>query len=196
VRHRKVRRRLGRTTAHRKATLKNMARALLLNQKIKTTKIKAKEVRTLAERLISIGKENNLPQQRLAFSLVPDKNLVKTLFKDIAPRFKNRKSGYTRIIPLGFRQGDGANMVILELTEKKIEEKPIKPKAKKEAIKEKPAKEKAKKPEEKGQEHRIAPKPKTAVAEEIAKEKAKGEKKKNQKSFMKGLRRFFRSKSP
>lgn len=196
MRHRKKKIRLGRTTPHRKAALKNMTRALLLCQSIKTTRVKAKETRILADNVISIAKKNTPYHQRLAFSIIPDKKLIKELFKEIAPRFKNRNGGYTRVIPLSFRRGDGADMVILELTEKKVVEKP-KIKAKKEPAKGKkilPKKEQAAKPEEKAPERMVAPKPKAVMTEEIAREKAKTEEKK-QKGFLKGIKKMFRRKS-
>jgi len=200
MRHRKNKNRLGRNTAHRKATLRNMVRGLIKSQKIKTTRVKAKEAKILMDKLITIAKKNTPAHQRLAFSMLPDKETVKTLFREVAPRFEKRAGGYTRVIPLTFRRGDGANMVILELTEKKIvEEVPVKPAKErtKQKAKEVPAKKKAQsKQEEKPVEQKVAPKPKAAVAEEIAKEKGKAEKKKIEKGFMKGLRRFFKSKTP
>ena len=170
-----------------------------MRQKIKTTRSKAKETKVLLDRLITIAKRQSPFYQRMAFSLLPDKKVIKELFKEIAPRFKNRTGGYTRIIPLDFRKGDGADMVILELTEQKIISKPEKGKSAKEKSKEKklsPKKEVPPKPEEKAPEQKVAPKPKAEVAEEIAREKAKTEGKKVQKNFLKGLRRFFRGKAP
>ena len=199
MRHRVNKRKLGRQSAHRKATVTNLATAVLISQKIKTTKVKAKEARMLVDKLITIAKTDTLPNRRLIFSMLRNKKVTGNIFSEIAPRFKKRAGGYTRIIPLGFRRGDGADMVILELTEQKVVSKP-KPKSKKEALrKDKPTapkKEAAQPPvkEETG-ERKVAPKPKTQVAEEISKEKAKSEKKKIDKGFTKGLRRFFRRKS-
>ena len=195
MRHRKKKKRLGRTTSHRKATLRNLARSLFLNQKIKTTRVKAKEARVLVDNLISIAKKNTPFHQRLAFSILGDKKLIKELFKEIAPRFKNRAGGYTRVIPLNFRRGDGADMVILELTEQKIIQEP-RVKLRKRLAKEKGLPPPKPKEEEKPPEHKIAPEPKAKVAEEIAREKAKTEKRKIEKGFLKGLRRFFRAKAP
>lgn len=211
MRHRKGTRRLGRQSSHRKATMKSMARAIFLSQSIKTTKVKAKEARVLVDNLITLAKKNTPHHQRVAFSIIPDKKIIKELFKEIGPRFQNRTGGYTRIIPLNFRKGDGASMVILELTEKKIIEKtkvkkaldkdnkaaqkkaPIQKQEPQKAKKETTAKAKA---DEKPEAHQIAPKPKAVVTEKIAKEKGKAEKTKIQKGFMKGLRGFFRSKNP
>lgn len=203
MRHRVKNKRLGRMGSHRKRTLQNLARAVFFNQSIKTTKLKAKEARVLVANLITIAKKNTPHHQRLAFSIVPDKTLVKELFKEIAPRFQKRNGGYTRIIPLNFRRGDGADMVIFELTEKKVVKE--KPKVKKEPAKAKkllgkkePAAKKTAGPkkEERQQESKVAPKPKVQVAQEIAKEKAKGEEKKIQKGFLKGVRRFFQRRTP
>ena len=161
--------------------------------------------------IITLAKKNTPHHQRVAFSIIPDKKIIKELFKEIGPRFQNRTGGYTRIIPLNFRKGDGASMVILELTEKKIIEKtkvkkaldkdnkaaqkkaPIQKQEPQKAKKETTAKAKA---DEKPEAHQIAPKPKAVVTEKIAKEKGKAEKTKIQKGFMKGLRGFFRSKNP
>ena len=123
MRHRKQRTRLGRQSEHRTATLNNMARSVLVHEKIRTTHIKAKEARKLVDSLITIGKVDSLASRRQAFSILNDKTLVAKLFKEIAPLFKAKKGGYTRIIPFNFRKGDGASMVFLELTERKPEEK-------------------------------------------------------------------------
>ena len=177
-----------------------MVRGLIISQKIKTTRVKAKEAKILMDKLITIAKKGTPSHQRLAFSMLPDKETIKTLFREVAPRFEKRNGGYTRVIPLTFRRGDGANMVILELTEKKIvEEVPVKPAKErtKQKAKEVPAKKKAQpKQEEKPATQKVAPKPKTAVAEDVAKEKGKTEKKKIEEGFMKGLRRFFKGKTP
>lgn len=111
--------RLNRQPAHRKATLKHMAKAILIKQRILTTKAKAKEGRKLIEKIITLGKKNTLAAKRRVFAMLCDHSLVSQLFDKIAPRFKNRVGGYTRIIPLATpRRGDNASMVFLELTEK------------------------------------------------------------------------------
>lgn len=123
MRHRKKRSKLSMMTAHRKATLRNMARSLLKFQRIETIRARAKEVRRLVEHLITLGKTDTVTSRRHAYSILSDRDLVFKLFKEVSPLFKSRTSGYTRIIPMGFRRGDGADMCILELTEKKIIEK-------------------------------------------------------------------------
>jgi large subunit ribosomal protein L17 len=133
VRHHKGNVKLGMMTSHRKAFMRNMARNILKYEKIETTRARAKESRRLVERLITISKTDSVFSRRRAYDILQDRNLVMRLFKEIAPLFKSRTSGYTRIIPLGFRRGDGADMVILELTERKIVDKL--PKKKKEKAK-------------------------------------------------------------
>jgi large subunit ribosomal protein L17 len=189
---------------HRAATLKNMARAVLLHQRIKTTATKAKEARRVVEKLITISKDNSVSSRRKAFAILGDRTLVGKLFKEIAPLFTERKSGYTRIIPFNFRKGDGASMVFLELTEKKPEPKraPLKKKKKAEAAaKPKEIKRPKKAPskaESKGTPKaapEVAPKVKEEkTVEEVKKEKAKVETKKfeKQKGFLKKFRGFFR----
>lgn len=127
MRHRKNKLRLNRNRSWRRATLISLSRNLVIHQRIHTTKIKAKAAIPLAERLITLGKKNDLTSRREAFSILQDHKLVQSLFSEIAPRFSNRNGGYCRIIPFAYRRGDGASLVILELTEKsKAETKPIK----------------------------------------------------------------------
>jgi large subunit ribosomal protein L17 len=127
MRHSKSRLQLNRFTSWHKATLISLARAVLLHQKIKTTSIRAKAAKPLVEKLITLGKKNTLAAKRQAFAILGDHKLVSVLFKDIATRFTNRVGGYTRILSLGPRRGDNAQMVILALTEIK-ERAPKKPK--------------------------------------------------------------------
>ena len=96
--------------------LKGLVRALLLNEKIETTETRAKEVRSIAEKIITTAKTNDLHSRRLARKSLNDEDLVKRLFDVIAPKFANRAGGYTRITKIGFRRGDAAPMVKLELT--------------------------------------------------------------------------------
>jgi len=117
MRHRKRRRPLGRKGSERKAMLENMATSLLIHQRIETTVPKAKEARRLAEKLITLGKNPTIHSRRRAYDILQDRDLVKLLFADIAPLFKDRSGGYTRIIHSRNRMGDGAEMAILELTE-------------------------------------------------------------------------------
>jgi large subunit ribosomal protein L17 len=153
MRHRKDRLKLNRFTSWRKATLVSLTRSLLLHQSIKTTQTKAQAVRPMIEKIISLAKVNTLLARRKVYRILGDHKLVSYVFNDIAPRFNQRISGYTRILNLGNRRGDNARMVILELTE--IKEKKLK-KVKKEVkpeevkptpISEKPVAEKKPKPE-------------------------------------------------
>ena len=124
MRHKKQRNLLNRFTSWRKSTLYSLARSLLIHQRIRTTLHRAKAVRPLAEKLISLAKLNTLAAKRQAAKILNDHQLVSMLFSDIGPRFAKRQSGYTRIINLGVRRGDDAKLVIFELTE--IKEKKIK----------------------------------------------------------------------
>lgn len=194
MRHHKGNAKLGMMTSHRKAFMRNMARNLLTHGRIKTTKARAKESRKLVERLITLGKTGSLFSRRRAYDILSDRDLVMKLFKDVAPLFSARNSGYTRIIPLGFRRGDGADMVILELTERKIVEKL--PKKKKEKAKaEEPNAEKAAEVKgDKAVEAKHIPKFRPTFAEEKRTQTAKSEDKKaaSHPSFMKNLRGLFR----
>lgn len=109
---------LSRNTTLRKATVRDIAKATLIKQRICTTHAKAKEARKLVDRLITLGKNGALADKRRAFAILCDHKLVSTLFSKTSPRFKNRVGGYTRIIPLGNRRGDNARLAFLELTEK------------------------------------------------------------------------------
>jgi large subunit ribosomal protein L17 len=102
----------------RKATLRDMAKATLVQERICTTRAKAKEARKLIDRLITLGKKDTLAARRRAFAILCDHVLVSRLFKETSPRFKERPGGYTRIIPFNQRAGDNAQLVFLELTEK------------------------------------------------------------------------------
>jgi len=128
MRHFKAGNRLSRNSGWREATVRDIARATLIHQRVQTTKARAKEARKLIDRMITLGKKDTLPAKRKAFSILCDHHLVSSLFTKIAPRFKDRKGGYTRIIPLALnRRGDNASVVLLELTERYLEEKkPVK----------------------------------------------------------------------
>lgn len=212
MRHRKRRSKLSMKTAHRNAMLRNTVKNLFKYQKIDIILARAKEVRRLAEKLITLSKSDTVFARRRAYSVLGDRDLVGKLFNEIAPLFKSRTSGFTRIIPLGFRRGDGASLCILELTEKKIVEKL--PKKKKEKAKaeegkaETPKSAKAEEPKEAkkskeehkkevhGEETKIKaiPKSKPTLAEEKRSEKARSEDNKasQQRGFMKNLRGLFR----
>ena len=115
MRHRKSGRQLSRNSAHRWALVRNMITALLREEKIRTTDPKAKELRRWADRVITLGKRGSLHARRQALGIVQDKAVVRKLFDTIAPRFKDRPGGYTRIIKLGIRRGDAAQMSLIEL---------------------------------------------------------------------------------
>jgi len=132
MRHRKAGRRLGRNSSHRKAMLRNMVTSLFQHEKITTTDARAKELRKLAEKMITLGKRGTLHARRQVLQVIQDKKVVAKLFEQIAPRYQERPGGYTRIIKLGHRSGDNASMSIIELVE---EELTIKPKKKKAASK-------------------------------------------------------------
>ena len=108
-------RKLGRDTAHRTAMLRAMVTFLLENGKIETTLYRAKEVRSLTEKMITLAKENNLHDKRLAMSFITKEDVVKKLFDEIAPKYAQTNGGYTRIMKLGPRRGDAAEMAIIEL---------------------------------------------------------------------------------
>lgn len=115
MRHRKKGRQLSRTRSHRKATLRNMATSLFLHERIETTSAKAKELRPYAERLITLARRGDLHSRRLAAMKIQDRQVLGKLFDDIAPRYAERPGGYTRILKLGNRKGDAAEMSLIEL---------------------------------------------------------------------------------
>lgn len=117
MRHNQKRHQLNRFTSWRKATVISLARNVLIQQSIRTTKAKAKAARGLVERLITLAKKNTLDAKRQAFDILQDHRLVSVLFSDIGMRFKNKTGGYTRILLLNNRRGDNAPMAILELTQ-------------------------------------------------------------------------------
>jgi len=112
---------LSRTTAHRRAMLRNMVTSLFRYERITTTKAKALEVRRFAEKLITRGKVDSVHNRRQAARFIQDEIVLAKLFKDIGPRMQDRNGGYTRIMKLGFRQGDAADMAILELVDYKLD---------------------------------------------------------------------------
>jgi large subunit ribosomal protein L17 len=118
MRHKIGQRKLHRTTSHRLAMLNNMVTSLLEHQAIRTTVPKAKEARKMAERIITLGKRGGLANVRLAARVVKDKNVLQKVFSEYKDRYANRKGGYTRIIKLGFRKGDAAEMALLELVDR------------------------------------------------------------------------------
>ncbi len=132
MRHRKHRRKLQRNHNERSALINGLVKNLLIHQRIRTTHVKAKAAQGLADQMITLGKTDTVHSRREAFKILGDRTLVGKLFNELAPLFKNRKGGYTRVLHLDFRKGDGAPMAILELVDKKLA--PVKPaKAKKDA---------------------------------------------------------------
>ncbi len=115
-------RKLGRTTAHRTAMLRGMVTFLFQNGKIETTVTRAKEVSSMAEKMITLAKTNSLHNKRMVMSFVTDETAVKKLFDEIAPEYADRNGGYTRITKIGPRRGDAAEMAIIELIKKESEE--------------------------------------------------------------------------
>jgi large subunit ribosomal protein L17 len=187
MRHKKDFKGLGLSRSKRKALLRNLTKSLFIYERINTTLVRAKQTSRFAERLISLAKKDTLSSRRLIYSYINDRDLVTRIFNEIAPRFKQRQGGYTRIIRAGMRKGDNAQMVILELSELKPKE-PARPKKEKEKAREESglgaqpiekatesAEEKPKKPEEKPQE-KMRP----------------VQKKKPPKKFLGSLRRFFK----
>jgi len=137
VRHLKQGRKLSRTSAHRKALLRNLAISLIRHERIRTTDAKAKELRRFADRLVTLGKRGDLSARRRAAALLASREAVKKLFDVIAPRFKDRPGGYTRVVKFTRRVGDAAPISIVEFTGAeetvKTRKKKRKPQAKKEA---------------------------------------------------------------
>jgi large subunit ribosomal protein L17 len=117
MRHRKAGKKLGRDSAHRRALYSNLAGELIEHGRIKTTEAKAKAVKPFAEQMITLGKRGDLHSRRLALAELRSQDVVHQLFADVAPRFAERPGGYTRIVKLGPRNGDAAEMVYLELVD-------------------------------------------------------------------------------
>jgi len=117
MRHMNQGRKLNRTPAHRKALFRNLVLALIKHERIKTTDPKAKELRHFADRMVTLGKRGDLSARRLAFDFMQSRDAVKKLFDEIAPRFKERQGGYTRVVKFGFRRGDAAPLSIIEFVD-------------------------------------------------------------------------------
>jgi len=145
MRHLKAGRKLGRTSSHRLATMRNLVTSFLQHEQIETTDAKAKELKRLADKMVTLGKRGDLHARRQAMSVLRDESVGKKLFDDIAPRFKERAGGYTRILKIGRRHGDNAPVSLIELVVKGkvVEEKKLAKETKAKAKKEK--KEKASK---------------------------------------------------
>ena len=176
MRHQMANRKLGRTSSHRLALFRNQLASLIHNERIVTTLIKAKELRPIVEKMITLGKSDSVHNRRQAARTLSANEHVQKLFTDISPRFAERPGGYTRIIKLGPRRGDGAEMAILELVDYKVTEEaaaPAKGEKKARAKKEEaPAAEAPKK--------KAAAKPKKEAAEGEEKPKKATKKKKEE----------------
>ena len=218
MRHRRAVKKLGRTTSGKKALLRSLVTNLILRERIFTTYAKARQASSLADKLITLGKRNTITSKKTAISILGSKYYINILFDDIAPRFSNRMGGYSRVMQLAPRKGDGAKMAILELTERKPVVKPEKKsqREKKETLAKDEKRQEKKKvlPDEKDRSRKkpagppiekvpSAPAPpevtpisaKEKIDEEKRREKAKSEKEKLQKGFFKGLRRYFRGRA-
>lgn len=123
MRHNKAGRRFGRTTSHRIAMFRNMVTSFFEHERITTTDSKAKELRSIAEKMITLGKRGDLHALRQAASYIRDKKVVTKLFSTIAPRYSERDGGYTRIVKLGIRPGDNAPLSVIELVEEQVTKK-------------------------------------------------------------------------
>lgn len=201
-------------SAHRKATLRELARAVITRESIRTTRVKAKVAQSFVDTLITRARVNTPESKREIFALLRDKEIIELLFNDVAPRFKERKGGYTRVIPLYPRRGDGSPMAILELVEKrppkepkKAKKAPSKAQAAPKAATPPKAEEAPKKDEPKKAEKKVAvqepPKAKppkvekAKIDQEIKKEKAKDEDKKIKKGgLFNNIQKYFRGKKP
>lgn len=139
MRHRKLRRKLGRTSAHREALLRNLTTSLLLYEKIITTVAKAKELRKIAERMITLAKRNDLHARRQAADVIQNERVLKKLFETIGERYRGRNGGYTRITKLEYRVGDGAPLAAVELVGAEVSPGVAAKRGKKEKKKEKQA---------------------------------------------------------
>lgn len=117
MRHRKKGRKLNRTASHRRATLRNMASSLFRHGQIETTTAKAKELRPYAERLITLARRGDLQARRLAAARIRERDVLGILFDELGPRFKDRPGGYTRILKVGTRKGDAAEMSLIQLVD-------------------------------------------------------------------------------
>ena len=117
MRHKKKGRKLGRKVGNRRALLMNLASQMITHKKIKTTDAKAKELRTFIEPLITLAKKNDIHSRRMVVRKLPNKDIVRTLFDDIAPKYADRPGGYTRIVKLGYRDNDRASVSIIEFVD-------------------------------------------------------------------------------
>ncbi|MBA2483199.1 MAG: 50S ribosomal protein L17 [Nitrosomonas sp.] len=126
MRHRSGLRKLNRTSSHRSAMLRNMSNSLIRHEVIKTTLPKAKELRRVAEPMITLGKKPSLSNRRLAFDRLRDRDSVVKLFAELGPRYQTRNGGYIRILKYGFRKGDNAPMALVELLDRPVQDEVVK----------------------------------------------------------------------
>ncbi|MFH1147644.1 MAG: 50S ribosomal protein L17 [Pseudomonadota bacterium] len=131
MRHRKAGRRLSRTTAHREAMLRNMVTSLFAHERIRTTDAKAKELRGVADKMVTLAKRGDMHARRQALAVFRDRKVVKKLFDEMRERFVNRDGGYTRIVKVGMRLGDAAPISLVEIVKSPEEEKAARKKTKK-----------------------------------------------------------------
>ena len=183
MRHRKHSVKFGRQRSHYKATLKLLVSGLIISKGITTTKVKAKEASRLADKLVTLAKAGDVTARRRAYSILGSRDLVSILFNDIAPLFKERKGGYTRVMLTRRRRGDNAQMAILEFVEKPKPKPSIEPAKKKSQKEEKPASEPKIKAEKKPE---LKPKP---SIEKPKPEKPKEEKKEEPKKVVKPVKK-------
>ncbi|MCF7919714.1 MAG: 50S ribosomal protein L17 [Candidatus Cloacimonetes bacterium] len=120
MRHKVRGRKFGREAGHREALMENLVKSLIVHERINTTLAKAKEVRSLCERVITYGKKGSVHHRRLAFKVLGNRTLVKKVFDEMAPGYMNRKGGYLRVLKNGFRRGDCAPMAVIEFVERDI----------------------------------------------------------------------------
>jgi len=197
MRHQIAGKRFGRNSSWRKATVRDIAKAALKHQRIRTTKVRAKEARKLVERLISLGKKDTLAAKRKAYSILCDHKLVSDLFTKIATKYKDRAGGYTRIITLPFnRRGDNATLVFLELTGYELfaQKAETKQEEKKPSVKEKTPKATAKpKAEKLPKAVKDKKKPKAADAPKVTEQESSPEEKpKAPKKLIGGIKKIFK----
>jgi len=131
MRHKVSGRKFGREKGHRDLMLKNLVASLVKHERINTTQARAKEIRSLAERVITYGKKGTVHHRRLTFKVLKNRDLVKKVFDEIAPRFKTTEGGYTRVLKNGYRRGDSAPMAIIEFTQREEKKEIAKTKKKK-----------------------------------------------------------------
>lgn len=131
MRHGNFGKKLGRTSSHRQAMLRNMVTSLIRTEKIMTTDTKAKVLKSVADRMITLGKRGDLHARRQALSFIRERAMVIKLFDELSPRYRERQGGYTRIMKMGYRHGDNAPVSMIEFIPEAVEEKPRKKAAKK-----------------------------------------------------------------